>query len=174
MRNKTILITLLAAFAMIAAACGGETPKPSNGTNTNAANANTAPPAGNTALETTKKPETATTNDAPTLGPVINAYYDALRNKDAAGVRKVMESGFLKSIEEDMKAEKKTDIVAFLTETDKLPTGKMEARNEKIIGNKGTAEIKGGSYATWFQATFVNEGGVWKVSNQLEAPGGHK
>ena len=159
---------------MIAAACGGETPKPSNGTNANAGNSNTAPPAGNTALDTTKKPETPTTNDAPTLGPVINAYYDALRRKDAAGVRKVMESGFLKSTEDDMKAEKKTDIVAFLTETDKVPTSKMEARNEKITGNKGVAEIKGGSYTTWTPTTFINEGGVWKVSNQFEAPGANK
>ena len=165
---------MIAALAMIAGACGGPTQTPSNTTNTNAGNTNAAPPAGNTALDTTKKPEAPTSNDAPTLGPVINAYYDALRNKDAAGVRKVMESGFLKETEEDMKAEKKTDIVAFLSETDKIPTGKMEARNEKITGNKGVAEIKGGSYSNWTPTTFINEGGVWKVSNQFESPGGNK
>ena len=105
---------------------------------------------------------------------MINAYYDALRNKDAAGLKKVMESGFLKSTEEDMKAEKKTDIVAFLSETDKIPNGKMEARNEKITGNKGVAEVRGGSYSTWTPTTFFNEGGVWKVSNQFSAPGENK
>ena len=138
--------------------------------NTSVANANITV-ANSNALETTKAPEAATTNDAPTLGPVINAYYDALRNKDAAGVRKVMESRFLSTIESEMKAEGKKDIVAFLTETDKLPTGKMEARNEKINGNKGVAEVKGGSYVTWTTTTFVKEDGVWKVSNEVANPG---
>ena len=94
-----------------------------------------------------------------------------LRNKDAADVKKVMESEFLKTIEADMKDEKKTDIVAFLTEFDKLPTGKMEARNEQITGNKGTAEVKGGSYVNWTRVVFIKEDGVWKVSNEVPGAG---
>ena len=153
---------------MVAAGCGGtETPKNANV----AANANATSPGANSDLGATKAPEAPTTNDAPTLGPVINAYYDALRKKDAAGVRKVMESQFLKGVESDMKDEKKTDIVAFLTEFDKLPTPKMEARNEQITGNKGTAEVKGGSYGTWTTVVFVKEDGVWKLSNEVANPG---
>ena len=153
---------------MVAAGCGGgDTPK-----NTNVAvNANTASPGANSDLGATKALEAPTTNDAPTLGPVINAYYDALRKKDAAGVKKVMEREFLKSVEADMKDEKKTDIVAFLTEYDKIPSPKMEARNEQIAGNKGTADVKGGSYANWTKVVFVKEDGVWKVSNEVSSPG---
>lgn len=158
---------------MVAAACGGaETNTNTGNANAPKANANTnALPPANNALEPTKAPEVATTNEAPTFGPVINAYYDALRKKDAAGVRKLMEKEFLKSIEEDMKSEKKTDIIAVLMEGEKLPEGKMEARNEQINGDKGTAQIKGGVYSTWTPFVFIKEDGVWKVSNQVSSPG---
>ena len=169
MKATTLLFLLIAA--LVAAGCGG-TETTTNTPNKNvASNVNAASPGANNDLGTTKAPEAATTNDAPTLGPVINAYYDALRNKDAAGVRKVMEREFLKTTEEDMKAEKKTDIVAFLSEFDKIPTPKMEARNEQIAGDKGTAEVKGGSYANWTKVVFVKEDGVWKVSNEVSSPG---
>ena len=166
---KNLLSALILFVTAFAFACGGT----NNTTNANAPNTNTAnsTTTNSNALETTKAPEAPTTNDAPTLGPVINAYYDALKKKDAAGVKKVMESQFLKSIESDMKDEKKTDIVAFMTEFDKLPEGKMEARNEQINGNKGTAEVKGGSYANWTKVVFVKEDGVWKVSNEVPSPG---
>jgi hypothetical protein len=165
MRSTTFFLLLVAA--LVAAGCGGpETPKNANV----AANANATSPGANSDLGATKAPEAPTTNDAPTLGPVINAYYDALRNKDAAGVRKVMESEFLKGVEADMKDEKKKDIVAFLTEFDKLPSPKMEARNEQIAGNKGTAEVKGGSYVNWTKVVFVKEDGAWKVSNEVAPP----
>jgi hypothetical protein len=165
MQFKTLFIFAIAiSFAM--SGCGGATN--TNVTNANLPNANTSVPATNSAvLVPTPKPEEPTTNNAPTLGPVINAYYDALRKKDAAGARKVMGQQFIQSVEADMKEENKTDIVAFLTEFDKIPDGKMEARNEQINGSKGSAEVKGGSYANWTKVTFVNEGGAWKVTNEF-------
>ena len=166
MRSKIVFLLSLAA---IAAGCGGSE-GPANTPNANVVS-NVNAPASNVALEPSKAPEAPTTNDAPTLGPVINAYYDALRNKDAGGVKKVMEREFLKTIESDMKAENKTDIVAFLTEFDKIPAGKMEARNEQISGNKGFAEVKGGSYVNWTRVVFVKEDNVWKVSNEVSSPG---
>jgi len=152
------------------AACGSGSDTPSNTRNTNTPNSNGNVPAANTntGLET-KKVETATsTNDAPTLGPVVNAYYDALKKKDAAAVRKLMSAEYLKATEDDMRTEKKTDIIAFLTEFDKLPEGKMETRNEQISGNRGTVEVNGGAYSGWPRLVLVNEGGSWKLSN--EAP----
>ena len=159
-------IVIILIFVTAAIGCGSSG-TPLNSSNANTANANAAPPAANTGLETTKKPQAETTNNAPTFAPVVNAYYDALKRKDAAAVKKVMEQEFLKSTELDMKDEKKTDIVAFLTEFDKLPEGKMEVRNEQINGAKGTAEVKGGSYADWTKMVFVNEGGAWKISNEV-------
>ena len=168
MQSKTLLTFVIAAiFGM--AGCGG-TDTATNVSNTNLPNANAPMPATNSALETTKKPEVATANNAPTFGPVVNAYYDGLKKKDAPAVRRVMAEGFIRSIETDMKDDKKTDLVAFLSEFDKLPEGKMDVRNEQIDGNKGVAEVKGGSYATWTKISFVNEGGTWKISNEVPRP----
>ena len=170
MQLKTFLFLILVG-ALGMAGCGG-TGTSTNVSNANATltNANAATPAANSVLEPTKKPETATTNEAPTLGPVVNAYYDALKKKDAAAVKKVMAQAFVQSIEADMKDDKKTDLVAYLTEYDKLPDGKMEVRNEQIDGSKGVAEVKGGSYANWTKVSFLNEGGVWKISNEVPRP----
>ena len=69
-----------------------------------------------------------------------------------------------------MKDEKKTDLVAFLSEFDKMPEGQMEVRNEQIDGGKGVAEVKGGSYASWTKISFLNEDGAWKISNEAPRP----
>ncbi len=167
MQSNYIYLILAIALVSTVAGCGGGESNV-NVSNTNTANTNSAPSANNTGLEPTKQPAVATTNNAPTLGPILNAYYDALKKKDAAAVRKVMAEDFLKSTEADMKEEKKTDIVAFLTEYDTLPEGQMEVRNEQIIGNRGTAIVKGGAYGgNGILMVFKNEGGSWKVSNEV-------
>lgn len=168
MRFK-IFLTLLITLAVLTAGCGG-TEVTTNTVNTNVANTNVAPVAGNTGLDPVKKPEAATTNAAPTLAPVVHAYYDGLKKKDASGVRKIMAQQFVQETEAGMKDESKTDFIAFLTEYDKLPEGKMEVRNEQITGNKGVAEIKGGAYGTWTKIVFLNEGGTWKISNEVPRP----
>ena len=150
------------------AGCGDGGTGTGNISNTNLPNTNAQMPATNSVMEPTPKPEMATTNNAPTLGPVINAYYDALKKKDAAAVRRVMSEDFLKSTEAEMKRENKTDLVAFLTEFDTLPQGQMEVRNEQISGNRGTAVVKGGAYVgNGIVMVFKNEGGSWKVSNEV-------
>ena len=148
--------------------CGG-TETSTNVSNVNTANTNTAPPPANSGLDAVKKPEAATTNNAPTLAPVVHAYYDALKKKDEAAVRQVLAAEFVRELEADMKEEKKTNLAAYLAETDQLPEKQMEVRNEKIEGNKGIAEVKGGSYAAFVTIAFVNEGGKWKLSNDTPA-----
>lgn len=169
MRLKVIISSFVIALAVVIVGCG-DSSTTNNAANTNAANTNAAATntvAANSALEPAKAPVAATTNDAPTLAPVVHAYYDALKRKDAAAVRKVMSQGFLQSTESDMQEEGKSDIIVALTEFDKLPQNKMEVRNEQITGNRGTAELKGGSYIDWTKFVFVNEGGAWKISNEI-------
>jgi ABC-type enterochelin transport system substrate-binding protein len=168
MQFKTTIVAVAVSLLMMGC---GDSDTPTNTRNANvanaSANANSPSNVANTGLETTKKPDTGATNAAPTLGPVVVAYYDALKNKDAAAVRKVMAAEYLKKTEEDMKAEKKTDIVAFLTEFDKLPENKMEVRNEQITGSRGTVEVNGGAYSGWPKLVLVNEGGSWKITNEV-------
>jgi hypothetical protein len=165
MRSKLIIFITLLSFAVFFSACGGGADNTANATNTKA-NANAPAPNSNGGIETTKKPEAATTNDAPTLKPVVVAYYDALKKKDDAALKAVLSAELIKSIEEDMKSEKKIKFAEFVAETDEIPEKGIEVRNEKINGDKGVAEVKGGTYLNWTAIAFVREGGVWKMSNE--------
>lgn len=144
--------------------CGGAADTANTAANTsNAANtlANS-----NNPLETTKKPEAATTNNAPTIAPVVQAYYEALQKKDDAALRNVLSKSLLDDIESDMKAEKKTKMAEFVAETEIVPDKPVEVRNETISGDKAIAEVKGGTYVNWTKLAFVKEGGTWKFSNE--------
>ena len=162
MRSKLIIFL---SFAIFFIACGGAdnssngaNAKPNTDTNASATNA--------TGIEVNTKPPTATVNDAPTLKPVVVAYYDALKRKDEAALKAVLSAELIKSIQEDMKSEKKTKLAEYVAETDKVPENGIEVRNEKINGDKGLAEVKGGTYLNWTPLAFVREGGVWKLSNE--------
>lgn len=162
MNLKTISILTILVSAIFAFGCGGS-PETGNTVNANVANANTAKPATNSGLETTKKPEAVTTNNAPTITPVVRAYYEALKKKDDAGVKAVMSQEFLKSVQADMKDEKRTDLAGFMGEYEKL-TDTIEVRNEKIEGDKAVAEIRGGTYVNWTPFAFIKENGAWKFT----------
>ena len=165
MGSQTFLAFILVA-AIVAAGCGGGSTTPTGGSNTNLVNANTNGNASvvNTGLEPVKKPEVATTNDAPTLAPVVHTYYEALKKKDDALLKSVMSQEFIKKIEADMKEEKQTKIAAYMAEFDTIPEKPVEVRNEKIEGTDAVAEIKGGAYINWTPFAFTNEGGKWKFT----------
>lgn len=162
MSSKIITAIGLLASAALFSACGGSN-APANSTNTNAANNTAVANSNNPLTATTPTPE-QTTNDAPTLTPVVRAYYDALKNKDSAAMRRVLSKDFVGRIEEDMRDEKQKDLAAYMAETDKVPDKPVEVRNEKIQGDKAVAEIRGGSYPVWTPFAFVKEEGVWKFT----------
>jgi hypothetical protein len=173
MRNQFLLFITILSFSIIfAASCGGgaanQTTTTNNAANTNAANtANTAAANNaNSAIATTRKTETETTNNAPTLAPVVTAYYEALKKKDDSALRKVFSQKTLKDWEADMKEEKKTSLADWMTSNEQVPEKAFEVRNEKIEGETGVAEIRGGSYAVWTPFKFVRENGEWKMTNE--------
>jgi len=165
-RYQILLFITILSFSTVFAGCGSQSAA-NNSTAINAENTNTgAANNSNSPVQTTKKPETATTNDAPTLAPVVAAYYEALKKKDDAALRKVVSQATLKTWEADMKEEKKTSLTAFLTDLEPAPDKPVEVRNEKIDGDSAVAEIKGGSYAVWTPFKFVRENGEWKLTNE--------
>jgi len=117
-------------------------------------------------LNTTKAPEAATTNNAPTLVPVVEAYYAALKTKNDAALKKIYSQETLKSLEADMKSEKKTSLSAFITELEPVPDRPFEVRNEQIQGDTAIAEMRGGSYPNGIKIKFVRENGEWKMTNE--------
>lgn len=156
------------ALAAVIAACGGTTTTPNvnSGSNAAANTTNSAPT--NVAAANTdgvRKPEAATTNNAPTLGPVFLAYYDALRKKDDIAVRSLLSADLLRKWEADLKEQNRKDLSVFIAEIEDL-NAKIEVRNEEINGNKAFIEVKGGVYVNWSSIGLVNEGGKWKLSNE--------
>jgi len=165
MRSKLIIFTTLFALTLLLSGCGGGTDNTANNA-TNRSNTNTNPQNSNGDLGTSKKPDAPTTNDAPTLKPVVVAYYEALKKKDDAALKAVLSAELIKEVEADMRSEKKTKFAEFVAETDKIPENGVEVRNEKITGDKGVAEVKGGTYLNWTAIAFIREGGAWKMSNE--------
>ena len=165
MRNSLLFTTIIAASTVFISACGG-TPTQNGNTITaiNTASAVNAPANSDSPVATTKKAEVATANNAPTLAPVVQAFYDALKKKDDAALMAVLSADFIKSVRADMKAEKKTGMAAYLAETESIPDKPIEVRNEKIVGDKAVAEIKGGAYLNWTAFAFIKEGGAWKFT----------
>ena len=165
MRFQILFFTTILSFIFIFAGCGNQ-PAANNAVENKPANTNIAANPNNSIINTSKAPEAATTNAAPTLAPIVQNYYEALRNKDDAGLRKVLSQSTLKSVEADMKEEKKTSLSAFIAELEPAPAKPFELRNEKIEGETGIAEIRGGSYGVWTPIKFVRENGEWKMTNE--------
>ena len=141
-------------------------------TNSNTANkpANISTSNVSNPLETTKKPETATTNNAPTLAPVVDAYYAALLKKDEAGAKKVLSQSAIKYWLEE-KSEDLPTLLAILEDNEAPVEVKREVRNEKITGDTATAEIRGGSLGVWTPIAFVKENGEWKFASPKDSLG---
>ncbi len=163
MRLKTItLITILTSTILVFGCGGSETATNTANTANIESNSNSQSP-----LATTKTPEIATTNEAPTFTPIVKAYCEAIIKKDDAGLRKVHSQDTLKIFDEDMKSENKTSLAEFLGELDPLKdVTKCGARNEKIDGDKGYAIIRTERMPDGISLEFIKENGAWKLTNK--------
>ena len=165
MRYKSLFIIIVSVLLTTFASCGGGPANNGNaGSNANKTVANTPPANSNNPVETTKKPVAETSNNAPTVAPVIQAYYEALRKKDDSALQNVLSGAYFAKIAADMKRKKATGMAAYLAEYDPPPAKPVDVRNEKITGDKAVAEVKGGAYLDWAGVGFINEGGKWKLS----------
>lgn len=161
---KILFFITFSIFTLLSVACGG--PGETNSNNGVKPNTNTPANNGAVVLNPTPKPVAPQENDAPTLAPVVKTYYDALKKKDDTLLRTVLSQAFVKEIEQGMKDDKyKGSMAAYMAETDRIPEKEIEVRNEKINGDRGTAELKGGTYFNWSSVNFVKEDGKWKMTN---------
>ena len=158
---------ILLIFTILLTGCGGSA-NSNNAINTKPTNINTATGNANNPLATSKTPEAATIDNAPTFAPIVQNYYAALQKKDEAGVKKHLSQTALKYCEAEAKTEKKT-CFAYLLETEEPLAEKREVRNEKIDDESGVAEIKGGSLGNWTPIKFVKENGEWKFASPKES-----
>ena len=164
---KNLYIASVLAVTSLISACGGstETTNVNNGT----ANANANRPANATNRENplavqTATPE-ATTNNAPTLGPVYKAYCAAWEKKDEKALRAVYSTDTIQDFEKQMKEDNVRSLTEFLAE-DNASTSLCDARNEKITGDTATAEVRTKGYPNGITVVFVKENGEWKLTNR--------
>ena len=166
-----LFITIL-FFIFVFSNCGGN-PAPTNNSNSNSvgnSTPNTAKSPTNSGIPTPVPSASAsTTNNAPTLTPVVQGFYEALKKKDEAGVKKYLSAAALKYYEDEGKTEKKTWLV-FLSEDNDPIDEKREVRNEKIEGDNALAELKGGNLGVWVKFVFIKENGEWKFASPKDSP----
>ena len=165
--NKTLILTTVLLTILLAGCSQTEEPKTAANANKITVNAaNSAAAETNVpAFNTTKQPEAPTTNNAPTLTPVVMAFYEALKKKDEAALRKVYSQKTLKTMEADMKTDEINSFYEFITFSEQVPDRPFEVRNEQIQGDTAVAEIRGGSYPNGIRRIFVKENGEWKMTN---------
>lgn len=169
MRYKLLFFTTFLTFALLTIGCGGgNEPANKNQNAVNAPNTNTTTKTNSeNPLETTKTPEIATTNNAPTLTPVVKAYCEAMIKKDNAALQKVHSKETLMGYEKDMKDAKKASLAEFLFDLDPIKdVNQCSARNEKIEGDKAVAEIRNENMPNGAKIEFVKENGEWKLTNK--------
>lgn len=161
MRYQILFLLIILSFLISCGGGGNETPsKPTNSGNNNS----TAPKNTTNPLNTNKPAETVKVDDATTIKPTIDGFYEALKKKDEAGAKKYLSAAALKYWEAEAKVEKKTWFVFLLENED--PIGeKREVRNEKIQGEKAVAELKGGPLGVWTAIAFVKENNEWKFDS---------
>jgi hypothetical protein len=168
---RFFILSIFSIFTIFLSGCTtAETP--TNTSNTKANNANTNVSSTNATdnpLATTKAPEAATSNNAPTLAPVVQNYYAALERKDEASVKKFLSQSAIGYWQSEMKSEKSPSLLAILEDNESPVEEKRQIRNEKIEGETAVAEMKGGSLGVWTAIKFVKENGEWKFASPKDS-----
>lgn len=170
---RFFILSLFSIFTIFLSGCTtAEIPsKTGNTSNTKANNSTTNVSSSNTdnPLATTRAPEAAMSNNAPTLAPVVQNYYAALQKKDEAGVKKFLSQTAISYWQSEMKSEKSPSLLAILEDNESPVEEKREIRNEKIEGETAVAEMKGGSLGVWTAIKFVKENGEWKFASPKDS-----
>jgi hypothetical protein len=170
---RFFILSIFSIFTIFFSGCTtAETPgSKSNAGNTkaNSANTNVSSSNADNPLATTKVPEAATSNNAPTLAPVVQNYYAALERKDEASVKKFLSQSAIGYWQSEMKSEKSPSLLAILEDNESPVEEKRQIRNEKIEGETAVAEMKGGSLGVWTAIKFVKENGEWKFASPKDS-----
>lgn len=141
----------------------------SSQTNTNTNTATNVNTAAVNAANSAAAPASQTSVDASSPTAAYIAAYNARKNKDIAGLKKLMSKDIIEFFELVGKEEKKSvdDMLRELSERPQADTA--EARNEKINGDKATIEYLD-EEGKWRPMDFVKEDGAWKLTLAIGEP----
>lgn len=156
MKLSKSTLTAIIAFALGLTACGGASTETTK----------TSQPSNTTATQTEKKTETKTaTLKMSTPSEANESLFNAIKAKDKTSIKQLLSKSSMEIMDAAAK-EKKITVDELLEKTlfvnVTLPA-KLEQRNEKITGDKGSVEMLSDENK-WDTTNFVKEDGVWKVA----------
>jgi hypothetical protein len=103
-------------------------------------------------------------NSSPTAA--YKTAYDAMKNKNAAALKKVMPKKVMAEMEAEAKKQNKS-LDDVMNEMMKMSDSKLpksaESKDEKIDGDKATLQVKN-EKDEWETVNFVKEDDGWKIS----------
>lgn len=164
MRYQILFLFIILSFLIN---CGGSPETPTTPANTASTNT-TKNTNSNSPISVTTPTPGDKVNEGQTIAPIVEAYFAALQKKDEAGAKKYLSAAAFKYYETEAKGENKTWFAFVLEENDPVDK-KREVRNEKIEGDKGTAELQGGNLGRWTTIAFIKENGEWKFDSPVES-----
>jgi hypothetical protein len=101
---------------------------------------------------------TVAAQSSPTAA--MSAYYDAAKKNDGAALKKLVSSASLKMLQNpDVPVER-----VLVAMNNKVPQTRPEIRNEKIVGDRATLEVRRAETNAWDTVIFVHEEGAWKMA----------
>lgn len=102
----------------------------------------------------------------------VKAFYDAVKARDADGIKNTMSKGSLAMMETFAKAQNKTLDEALKEPNTSPQPAAFEAKDEKITGDTATVQVKD-EKGNWETIPLVKEDGKWKIALD-KAMGGAK
>ena len=149
------LITVLAFSAIALAACNKTTNNSNNSNNSN----NALSPAANKNSSTP-----ATTGGYSTPAAALKTFYEASKATNIEGVKRSMSKKAMDEITKSAARENKTVDDSLREIIKDAPANMPAMRDEKIEGDKASAEVKDEKMDKWTRIYFVREGGQWKLA----------
>jgi hypothetical protein len=165
----------VAAFAAVALAAitllAGCSKTTSNANSTNTTNSNTEAsksPVNTNAQPSPSATSTTSISSGSTPTDAFKAYYEAIKEKDVSGVKKLFSKSMVTMMEDQAKRSNKTldDVMAegLKQASAEVPETLPETRNEKVDGDTATLEVKDEKKDKWETIHFVKEDGEWKLA----------
>ena len=155
-----LAVLIVSIFALSACSKSGNT---NNGNNSN-----------NTSNSTANKgtPNSPPVGDYSTPTAAFKSFYEASKANDLEGIKRSMSKKAMEEVAKNSAKENKTVDDSLKDMTKDAPAGMPQMRNEKIEGDKASAEMKDDKMDKWITVYFVKEDGKWKVALDEEKAGG--
>jgi hypothetical protein len=91
------------------------------------------------------------------------AFHEAVKTRDASGIKSTMSKASLEMMETVAKAQNKNLDDLLKDPTSAPPPASFESKDEKITGDTATVQVKD-EKGNWETIPFVKEDGKWKIA----------